>query len=109
MSKLKRSDFVNFVNDHLLTLMTGGFKPDLKDMFKTSDIDDHCPDLESAFLNSKKLGTYLKPFETTWMVSNATLLSMLMWMLKTVVNKLLLSVLQQKNSTAWILMTSLKS
>lgn len=27
MSKLKRSDFVNFVNDHLLTLMTGGFKP----------------------------------------------------------------------------------
>lgn len=56
MSKLKRSDFVNFVNDHLLTLMTGGFKPDLKDMFKTSDIDDHCPDLESAFFEFEESG-----------------------------------------------------
>lgn len=56
MSKLKRSDFVNFVNEHLLTLMTGGFKPDLKDMFKTSDIDDHCPDLESAFFEFEETG-----------------------------------------------------
>jgi len=56
MSKLKRSDFVNFVNEHLLTLMTGGFKPDLKDMFKTSDIDDHCPDLEAAFLEAEESG-----------------------------------------------------
>lgn len=56
MSKLKRSDFVNFVNEHLLTLMTGGFKPDLKDMFKTADVDDHCPDLESAFLEAEESG-----------------------------------------------------
>jgi len=56
MSKLKRSDFVNFVNEQLLTLMIGGFKPDLKDMFKTSDIDDHCPDLESAFFEFEETG-----------------------------------------------------
>lgn len=56
MSKLKRSDFVTFVNEHLLTLMIGGFKPDFKDMFKPSDIDDHCPDLESAFLEAEKTG-----------------------------------------------------
>lgn len=56
MSKLKRSDFVNFVNEHLLTLMTGGFKPDFKDMFKTSDIDDHCPELKSAFFEFEETG-----------------------------------------------------
>lgn len=56
MSNIKRSDFINFVNEQLLTMMTGGFKPDLKDMFKTSDIDDHCPDLESAFFEAEETG-----------------------------------------------------
>lgn len=56
MSKVKRNEFVNFVNEQLLTLMTGSFKPDLKDMFKTSDIDVHCPDLESAFFEAEDTG-----------------------------------------------------
>lgn len=56
MSKVKRNEFVNFVNEQLLTLMTGSFKPDLKDMFKTSDIDAHCPDLESAFFEAEDTG-----------------------------------------------------
>lgn len=54
MSKIKKNDFISFVNEHLLTLMTGGFKPDLKDMFKHSDIDDHCPDLESAYYEAEE-------------------------------------------------------
>jgi hypothetical protein len=56
MSKVKKNEFVNFVNEQLLTLMTDGFKPDLKDMFKTSDIDVHCPDLESAFFEAEDTG-----------------------------------------------------
>ena len=56
MSKVKRNEFVNFVNEQLLTLMNGSFKPDLKDMFKTSDIDVHCPDLESAFFEAEDTG-----------------------------------------------------
>lgn len=56
MSTVKKNEFVNFVNEQLLTLMTGSFKPDLKDMFKTSDIDVHCPDLESAFFEAEDTG-----------------------------------------------------
>jgi len=56
MSKVKRNEFVNFVNEQILTLMTGSFKPDLKDMFKASDIDVHCPDLESAFFEAEDTG-----------------------------------------------------
>lgn len=80
MNKVKKNEFVNFVNEQLLTLMTASFKPDLKDMFKTSDIDVHCPDLESAFLKQKIQVTFLKLFVIIWLVSKMTLLFILILM-----------------------------
>lgn len=51
---MKKVDFINSLNNIIIEMIKPEYRPEMKDMFSVSAIDDHFPEIEASFLNLKE-------------------------------------------------------